>query len=61
MAPRIVNIVSYVTWINHENYFAWQAHYLVMLEDERGPGLNSQNSPLSPWLRSAACSTLQKN
>ena len=25
VAPRIVNDVSYVTWINHEIHFAWQA------------------------------------
>ena len=32
--PRIVNNVSYVTKINHESHFAWQAQHLVMLEDE---------------------------
>ena len=32
VAPRIVNDVSYVMWINHEIHFAWQAQYLVMLE-----------------------------
>ena len=32
VAPRIVNDVSYVTRINHEIHFAWQAHYLVKLE-----------------------------
>ena len=32
VAPRIVNDVSYVMWINHEIYFAWQAQYLVRLE-----------------------------
>ena len=31
-APRIVNDVSYVTDINHERHFAWQAQYLVILE-----------------------------
>ena len=31
VAPRIVNDVSYVTKINHENHFAWQAQYLVIL------------------------------
>ena len=31
-APRIVNDVSYVTRINHEIHFAWQAQYLVKLE-----------------------------
>ena len=30
--PRIVNDISYVTRINHEIHFAWQAQYLVMLE-----------------------------
>ena len=29
VAPRIVNDVSYVTRINHEIHFAWQAQYLV--------------------------------
>ena len=32
VAPRIVNNVSYVTRINHESLFAWQAQYSVMLE-----------------------------
>ena len=32
VAPRIVNDVSYVTKINHESHFAWQAQYLVRLE-----------------------------
>ena len=32
VAPRIVNDVSYVRWINHELDFAWQAQYLVKLE-----------------------------
>ena len=31
VAPRIVNDVSYVTRINHESHFAWQAQYLVRL------------------------------
>ena len=31
VAPRIVNDVSYVTQINHESHFAWQAQYLVRL------------------------------
>ena len=30
--PRIVNDVSYVTDINHENHFSWQAQHLVILE-----------------------------
>ena len=24
VAPRIINEISYVIWINHEIYFAWQ-------------------------------------
>ena len=32
LAPRIVNDVSYVTRINHEIHFAWQAQSLVRLE-----------------------------
>ena len=32
VAPRIVNDVSYVTRINHEIHFAWQAQYLVRFE-----------------------------
>ena len=32
VAPRIVNDVSYVTDINHENHFSWQAQHLVPLE-----------------------------
>ena len=32
VAPRIVNDVSYVTRINDEMHFAWQAQYLVKLE-----------------------------
>ena len=34
LAPRIVNDVSYVTRINHEIHFLWQAQYLVKLEDD---------------------------
>ena len=34
VAPRIVNDVSYVMRIYHEIHFAWQAHYLVKLEDD---------------------------
>ena len=34
VAPRIVNDVAYVTKINHESHFAWQAQYLVMLEGD---------------------------
>ena len=32
VAPPIVNDVSFVTRINHESYFLWQAQYLVRLE-----------------------------
>ena len=32
LAPRILNDVSYVTRINHEIHFAWQAQYLVRFE-----------------------------
>ena len=32
LAPRIGNDVSYVTRINDEIHFAWQAQYLVKLE-----------------------------
>ena len=32
LAPRILNDVSYVTRINHEMHFAWQAQYLVKLD-----------------------------
>ena len=32
IAPRIVNDVSYVTLINHEIHFLWQAQYLAKLE-----------------------------
>ena len=32
VTPRIVNNVSYVTKINHESHFAWQAQYLLKLE-----------------------------
>ena len=34
VAPRIVNDVSYVTKINHESHFAWQAQHLVRLEGD---------------------------
>ena len=34
VAPRIVNDISYVTRITHEIHFAWQAQYLVKLEDD---------------------------
>ena len=29
VAPHIVNDVSYVTRINHESHFTWQAHWRV--------------------------------
>ena len=32
LAPRILNDVSYVTRINHEMHFAWQAQYFVKLQ-----------------------------
>ena len=32
VAPRIVNDVSYVMWINHEIRFVSQVQYLVKLE-----------------------------
>ena len=32
VAPRIVNNVSFVTRINHEIHFSWQAQYLLRLE-----------------------------
>ena len=32
LAPRSGNDVSYVTWINDEIHFVWQAQYLVKLE-----------------------------
>ena len=34
LAPRILNDVSYVTRINHEIHFAWQAQYLVKVEGD---------------------------
>ena len=34
VAPRIVNGVSYVSRINHDIRFAWQAQYLVKLEGD---------------------------
>ena len=38
VALRIVNDVSRVTDINHENHFAWQAQYLVRLEGDACAG-----------------------
>ena len=32
VVPRIVNDVSYVSRINHESHFAWQAQFLVRWE-----------------------------
>ena len=37
LAPRILNDVSYVTRINHEMHFAWQAQYLVRFEVDIAP------------------------
>ena len=34
VAPRIVNNVSVVSRINHEIHFAWQAKYLVSLDND---------------------------
>ena len=34
VALRIVNDVSYVSRINQETHFAWQAQYLVKLEGD---------------------------
>ena len=34
MSPRIVNSVSFVTRINHEIHFSWQAQYLVRLGND---------------------------
>ena len=34
VASRIVNDFSYVMRINHEIHFAWQAQYLLKLEDD---------------------------
>ena len=34
VAPRIVNNVSFVTRINHEIHFSWQAQYLVRLDND---------------------------
>ena len=34
VAPRIVNSVACVTRINHEIHFAWQAQYLVSLDND---------------------------
>ena len=34
VAPRIVTDASYVSTINHDSHFAWQAQYLVRLEGD---------------------------
>ena len=34
VVPRIVNSVSYVTRISHDSHFAWQAQYLVSLDND---------------------------
>ena len=33
-APRIEHDVSYVTSIKHASHFAWQAQYLVRLDND---------------------------
>ena len=45
VAPRIVNDVPYVTKINHESHFAWQAQYLVRLAGDAWRII-----PVSKWL-----------
>ena len=34
VAPRIVNNISFVSRINHEIHFSWQAQYLVKLDND---------------------------
>ena len=34
VTPRIVNSVSCVKRIDHEGHFAWQAQYLVSLDND---------------------------
>ena len=34
VAPRVVNDVSYVTRINDEGDFSWQAQYLLRLDND---------------------------
>ena len=34
VAPRIANNVSFVSRINHEIHFSWQAQYLVKLDND---------------------------
>ena len=34
VAPQVVNDVSYVSRINHDMHFAWQAQYLVKLQGD---------------------------
>ena len=36
LAPRIGNVVSYVTQITDDINFVWQAQYLVRLERDSG-------------------------
>ena len=36
LAPPIVNSVSYLTRINDEFDFSWQAQYFVMLDNDFG-------------------------
>ena len=39
VTPRNVNDVSYVTRINHDIHFPWQAQYLVRLDEVGGSHL----------------------
>ena len=39
VAPRIVNDVSYVTRINHDSHFSWQATYLDIFGEVGGSHL----------------------
>ena len=34
VAPRVANDVSYVSRINHDIHFAWQAQYLLKLQGD---------------------------
>ena len=44
VSPRIVNSVSCVTRIDHESHFAWQAQYLVSLDNDTPRIVNSVSS-----------------
>ena len=37
VAPRIINNVSFVSRINHEIHFSWQAQYLVSWDNDTTP------------------------